>query len=117
MSEDNKIYLLSGNKKTYSGILKDFLPAKDIQKYVIDLNDFIAMNQEDFPELINFMGFEEEIEEETFTEIESSKRIYPDHLTFDQMVLGVKQGLYFQGRMNVNRLVQTEATVKIQGLS
>ena len=90
MSGENKIYLLSGNKKTYSGILKNFLPANEISKYVIDLNDFITMNQEDFPELINFMGFEEELDDETFTEIESSKRMYPDHLTFDQMVLGVK---------------------------
>lgn len=59
------------------------------------------------------MGFEEEAEDDTFTEIDPSKRIYPDHLTFDQMVLGVKQGQYFQGRLNVSRLVQSEATVKI----
>jgi hypothetical protein len=93
------------------------LPAKEISKYVIDLNDFIGMNQEVFPELINFMGFEEEGDDETFTEIDPSKRIYEDHLSFDQMVLGVKQGQYFQGRLNVSRLVQTEATVKIQGLT
>lgn len=42
--------------------------------------------------MINFMGFEEEGDDETFSEIDPSKRIYEDHLTFDQMVLGVKQG-------------------------
>ena len=41
------------------------MPAKEISKYVIDLNDFIGMNQEVFPELINFMGFEEEGDDET----------------------------------------------------
>lgn len=92
LTDDNKIYLLSGNKKAYTEILKDFLPTSQIQKYVIDLNDFIAMNQEIYPELTNFMGFEEEMEEDTFTEVDPSKRIYEDHLTFDQMVLGVKQG-------------------------
>lgn len=32
------------------------------------------------------------------------------------MVLGVKQGQYFQGRLNVSRLVADQATIKIQGL-
>ena len=70
------------------------------------------MNQESFPELINFMGFEEEPEDES-SDIDPSKRLYEEHLTFDQMVLGVKQGQFFQGRLNVSRLVQTEASVKI----
>ena len=70
------------------------------------------MNQESFPELINFMGFEEEPEDES-RDIDPSKRLYEEHLTFDQMVLGVKQGQFFQGRLNVSRLVQTEASVKI----
>ena len=33
------------------------------------------------------------------------------------MVLGVKEGRFFQGRLNVSRLVQTEAAVKVQGLN
>jgi exosome complex exonuclease DIS3/RRP44 len=74
------------------------------------------MNQDAYPELINFMGFQEEAEDEIM-EGDPAKSIYPEHLPFEELVLGVKQGLYFQGRLNVSRLVQTEATVKIQGLS
>jgi hypothetical protein len=32
------------------------------------------------------------------------------------MILGVREGRYFQGRLNVSRLIATEATVKVQGL-
>jgi len=32
------------------------------------------------------------------------------------MLLGVKEGKYFQGRLNVSRLTLNEATVNVQGL-
>ena len=44
-------------------------------------------------------------------------RLFEDHLTFDEMALGVKEGKYFQGRLMVSRLISTEATVKVAGLN
>jgi len=61
--------------------------------------------------LINFVGFvndaetESNMEEMKSDDIDSEKMIYEGHLKFDEIVLGVKEGRYFQGRMNVSRLV------------
>ena len=115
--QENSIYILTSNsqtKKAYFDILGEFLPRDKIQNYVLDLNEYIALHQDDFPELVNFIGFDEENEgDEDEDVIDEDKKLYQDHLDYEQMVLGVKQGQYFQGRLNISRLVQTEAVIKV----
>ena len=122
MTEENKVYLLTENantKRQYLEMLKleKGLPV-DIEEYIIDLHEYIGMHQDQFPELVNFMGFQDEEEASVDQEnIPGDKRLFEDHLTFEEMVIGVKEGRYFQGRLNVSRLVQSEAVVKVQGLA
>jgi exosome complex exonuclease DIS3/RRP44 len=122
MTEENKVYLLTENantKRQYLEMLKSEkgLPA-DIEEYIIDLQEYISMHQDQFPELVNFMGFQDEEEASVDQEnISGDRRLFEDHLTFEDMVIGVKEGRYFQGRLNVSRLVQSEAVVKVQGLA
>jgi len=76
------------------------------------------MNAKRSPELANyFEGFEQGNEEEELMADEEGEKLYSEHLAFDEMVLGVKQGRFFQGRMNVSRLSLNEASVKVEGLS
>jgi hypothetical protein len=42
--------------------------------------------------------------------------IYSKHLEFSELLLGIKEGRLFQGRLNVSRLSLNEATMNIQGL-
>jgi exosome complex exonuclease DIS3/RRP44 len=122
MTEENKVYLLTENantKRQYIEMLKSEkgLPS-DIEEYIIDLHEYISMHQDQFPELVNFMGFQDEEEAAVDQEnISGDRRLFEDHLTFEDMVIGVKEGRYFQGRLNVSRLVQSEAVVKVQGLA
>ena len=122
MTEENKVYLLTENattKRQYLEMLKSEkgLPP-DIGEYIIDLQEYISMHQDQFPELVNFMGFQDEEEASVDQEnISGDRRLFEDHLTFEEMVIGVKEGRYFQGRLNVSRLVQSEAVVKVQGLA
>jgi len=122
MTEENKVYLLTENantKRQYLEMLKSEtgLPP-DIEEYIIDLQEYISMHQDQFPELVNFMGFQDEEEASVDQEnISGDRRLFEDHLTFEDMVIGVKEGRYFQGRLNVSRLVQSEAVVKVQGLA
>ena len=46
-------------------------------------------------------------------EIDSEKAIFKEHLNFEEMYIGVKEGRYFQGRINVSRLDAEEALVKV----
>ena len=83
---------------------------------MVDLNEFIAMNQDDFPELVNFIGFDgdqEDDQEDDKAIIDEDSKLFQEHLSYEEMVLGVKQGLFFQGRLNMSRLVQTEASIKV----
>ena len=66
------------------------------------------------------MGFTNDDQQDLGLEDEDddgATKIFGQHLSFAQMMLGTKEGKYFQGRLNVSRLVETEATVKVQGLS
>ena len=47
---------------------------------------------------------------------DDSKLIYKDHAELSEMLLGIKEGRYFQGRLNVSRLTLDEATVNVAGL-
>jgi hypothetical protein len=37
--------------------------------------------------------------------------IYEEHLSFDEMVLGIREGKFFKGRLNVSRVNIAEGTV------
>lgn len=50
-------------------------------------------------------------------DLEGINPLYEEHLTFDQMMLGIKEGRYFQGRLNLSRVTLDEATVSITGLN
>lgn len=46
-NDENKIHILTSNantKKAYSEILSEFLPQEEIQKHVLDLNEFCQQN-------------------------------------------------------------------------
>lgn len=47
----------------------------------------------------------------------AENRLFDEHLDTKTMILGIKEGIYFQGRFNVSRLNLDEATVSIPGLS
>jgi hypothetical protein len=81
------------------------------------------MNQEISPELANYFGgfIADEVDEEEGMMVDSEKKeltkIYDHHLKLEEMIIGVREGRYFQGRLNVSRLVSSEASVKVQGLA
>ena len=46
----------------------------------------------------------------------SGEAMFAQHLAFSELLLGIKEGRFFQGRLNVSRLTLNEATVNVQGL-
>jgi exosome complex exonuclease DIS3/RRP44 len=46
-----------------------------------------------------------------------SEPLYDDHQSFDEMVLGIREGKFFKGRLNVSRVNLEEATVTVEGLT
>lgn len=42
--------------------------------------------------------------------------IYENHLELSDLLLGIKEGRFFQGRFNVSRVTLNEATVNVSGL-
>ena len=74
----------------------------------------VSQNKDLMPELSNFEGFQDD----EFIEVQADQgRIYEDHLPFEELALGVKEGRFFQGRFNVSRLVPGEAIDKVAGLN
>jgi len=70
------------------------------------------MYRDKYPELDNFLGFlEEDMDVEMIDEDVGS--LFESHLELSQILLGVKEGKYFQGRLNVSRLTLSEATVNV----
>ena len=47
---------------------------------------------------------------------DESNNLYKQHIELSEMLLGIKEGRYFQGRLNVSRLALNEATVNVSGL-
>ena len=41
---------------------------------------------------------------------------YREHLELPELLIGIKEGRFFQGRLNVSRLTLDEATVAVRGL-
>ena len=69
----------------------------NVGEYILTLQDYISMHQSQFPELANFMGFQDEEEASEADEVllTDEQRLFEDHFKFDEMVLGVKEGKYF----------------------
>jgi len=42
---------------------------------------------------------------------------FQPHIELSEIILGVKEGRFFQGRLNVSRLTIEEATINVQGLT
>ena len=47
---------------------------------------------------------------------DESALLYKEHSELSELLLGIKEGRYFQGRLNVSRLSLEEATVNVFGL-
>lgn len=87
---------------------------------VITMEDFIVMNSSKYPELMNYMGFAQQIdieEDSKMIDLSKSEPLFEDHLSFDEMVIGIREGKYFKGRLNVSRVNIEEATVSIEELN
>lgn len=93
---------------------------------LIDVNDFVLQHRDQYPELDNFLGFGEfdghvgqdgDIKIEDENQGQKSPFGFKPHLELSEILLGVKEGRYFQGRLNVSRLHLEEATINIHGLT
>jgi hypothetical protein len=82
---------------------------------VISIDEFIHQNENTYPELVNFLGFSEEAgkENDEMEDENAGVDLFEEHLSFSEMILGIKQGLYFQGRLNVSRVNIQEASVSV----
>jgi exosome complex exonuclease DIS3/RRP44 len=136
-NDEESVFILTDchqSKRAYQEILASDLiqlaqPGQQpARQFVLTLNEFVQMNKKEYPELINFAGFmgDDEVVQsdidflsENGSEIGNKQRtqIYEEHLSFEEMMMGIKEGRFFQGRFNVSRLVQTEASVAVSGLN
>ena len=133
MTEGNKIFLLtndSASKRAYLDILQSEYLAKHLgvvsrelaARAILTLNEHVSKYAKIRPELANYEGFlDEAMSDADFMsqndEAMQRGSIYDPHLSFEDQVIGIKEGKFFQGRFNVSRLVATEALVKVGGLS
>lgn len=85
----------------------------------MDVNDFVLKHREQYPELDNFLGFSEEdnVQDQEMAGGDESQQVsffgYKSHLELSEILLGVKEGRYFQGRLNVSRLTLDEASINV----
>lgn len=93
----------------------------EMKQGVITMEEFIKMESKKYPELVNYMGFTESIEtqeeDEKMRDVSKSIKLFDEHLSFDEMVLGIREGKFFKGRINVSRVNLEEATVMVEGLN
>ena len=62
LTDENKIYLLTSSassKRAYDTLLKSHGLNVKLDDRVIDANEFVLQHQADYPELENFLGFED----------------------------------------------------------
>jgi len=64
------------------------------------------------------LGFQEESNavREAAIVMDESESLFRDHEDISQLILGIKEGRYFQGRLCVSRLNSDEASVNVIGL-
>lgn len=85
---------------------------------IITMEDFITMNSSRYPELVNFMGFAQQIdlEDEKMLDLSKSEPIFEDHQSFEEMIFGIREGRFFKGRLHISREDPNEAIVMVDGL-
>ena len=76
------------------------------------MEDFIVMNSAKHPELLNYMGFAEMLD---IQDIKGREPLYEEHMSFEDMVIGIKEGKYFKGMLMIDRVNPEEAKVKVEG--
>ncbi len=117
LTDSNKVFLLTDSqksKKEYADILK----GAEFGGAIITMEDFISMNLTNNPELVNYMGFAQQVDiEEETKDVKGAVGMFEDHLNFDEMVLGIREGKFFKGRLNVSRVNIEEGLVKVEGLN
>lgn len=72
----------------------------------------------------NFIGFEDneeikggdEDDEDADMDDSANRTGYKEHLELPELLMGIKEGRFFQGRLNVSRLTLDEGTVIVSGL-
>lgn len=118
LTKGNRVYLLTDSlkaKQEYLSMLKG-----DEQKLnVITMEDFLVMNASRHPELMNYMGFAQQVDieaEQAAKDMRGSEELYEDHCTFDEMQFGIREGKYFKGRFMTSRVNMDEATALVDGL-
>jgi hypothetical protein len=117
LTDHNRVYLLTDSAKSkqdYHALMK----GEEVRAGVISMDEFLQMNAKQHPELVNYMGFAQvDIEDDEASLGSASQPLYEDHLSFDEMVLGIREGKFFKGRLNISRVNIEESTVKVDGLN
>ena len=66
-----------------------------MKPYIIDLHDYITMHRKQFPELDNFLGFQVGEDADMALDDSSAPKLFEPHFSFEELILGVKEGRYF----------------------
>ena len=80
------------------------------------MNDFVTAHRDEHPELDNFLGFTETGQQAEDVQMENEQNSpfgFKPHLDLSEIFLGVKEGRFFKGRLNVSRLTIEEATINV----
>ena len=76
----------------------------------LTIHDFVNQQCQDYPALIDYLGFyEDEMEIEPDPTI---KTIYEQHLDLGVLTQGVKSGEFFQGKISTDRNSAEEGSLK-----
>ena len=67
------------------------------------IHDFVSKLCQDYPALIDYLGFYEED-----IEIEGNGNVYEPHLELETLTEGVKRGEFFQGKLSTDRYIPEE---------
>lgn len=81
---------------------------------VLTFSDYISANKTQYPELENYLGFND-LSAELL--LKSKDNFYEPHLSQADMLVGIREGRYFHGRLNVSRVTNTEATVSVSNMN
>ena len=76
LTDINKIFLLTSNattKRAYDSLLASHGLNMNLNGQVIDANEFVMQHQGEFPELENFLGFEDQEEQKEDVEMQDGE--------------------------------------------
>lgn len=90
IARENSVVLLTDSarsKQVYAKMVKN-----ELHTGIMTMEEFILFNQEEHPELLNFMGFadEETAHDQLMEDVDGVEPLFDDHLPFEEMVLGIK---------------------------